>query len=193
MSRFILIIALFFIKPVFVQAATPVQQMKSAIIANNIQKVEKLLNEGFGVNTPGIRNWTPLIYAAYYGRYEIVKLLLARDADPNLRGKYGETALMEASCEGRGTSEMIELLIQSGSGVNLADHSGNTALIYASRSGHDHIVEILLGKKADPSLRNNYGINAMRAAGGGFFSRSPKSKKHQRIIELLKEHLKKKR
>ena len=122
---------------------TEIAAMKRAIIRNDINQVKNILDKGFNVNTPGIRNWTPLIYAAYYGRYEIADFLLKRGADPNLRGKYGETALIEASCEGRGGAKMVQLLIDKGAKIDIVDVYGYVALDYARASSRHSIIAIL--------------------------------------------------
>ena len=44
--------------------------------------------------------WSPLMWASWEGRKEVVKLLLDKGALLDEKDKYGKTALMQASYEG---------------------------------------------------------------------------------------------
>ena len=69
--------------------------------------------------------------AAFYGRKEIVELLLSKGADVNAKDSKGETALMVAAFYGR--KETVELLLSKGADVNAKDNEGKTALISSAR------------------------------------------------------------
>ncbi len=69
-----------------------------------------------------------MIYAANNGHTEIVKLLITSDADVNIQGYYGITALIEAA--DNGYTEIVEMLISEGADVNVqTNFFGSTALI----------------------------------------------------------------
>ncbi len=52
-----------------------------------------LLAKGANVNCANTNGKTALIYAAYYGKTEVVKLLMDGGANKTMKDKWGETAL----------------------------------------------------------------------------------------------------
>jgi ankyrin repeat protein len=64
----------------------------NAILKRRTAMVESLLRSGTNVNTRDARGMTPLMAAATLGDEEIVRLLLAKGADPSLRNAAGQTA-----------------------------------------------------------------------------------------------------
>jgi hypothetical protein len=76
---------------------------------------------------------------------------------------YGDTALMQASREGR--REVVqELLDKEGTEVNAKTGEGKTALMWASFYGHREVVEALLGKGAEVNAKDNNGNSALMVA-----------------------------
>ncbi len=61
--------------------------------------------------------FSPLLWASSYGQLPTVKLLISKGADPSIRGKHGETALLLASANGH--VHVLKELI--GVGVNIND------------------------------------------------------------------------
>lgn len=64
------------------------------------------------INHLNKNGWTPLIYACYYGHYNVVKLLIDYHVDINMKSHYGYTALYRSCNAGR--YEVVELLLNSG-------------------------------------------------------------------------------
>jgi hypothetical protein len=98
--------------------------------------------------------------AAFSGDLALVKLLLARGADPHIVSKDNETTLMAAAgtgfingySKGRSAAERLEvvkLLVQLGEDVNAADNYGITPLMVAANMGEMPIIEFLIDKGAD--------------------------------------------
>ena len=136
--------------------------------------IRKLLDAGADVNfvvnntprarmrdgSPRIVFATALMRAAFSGDIELVKLLLAHGADPNVISKDSETTLM-AACgtgfipgysKGRTPAERLEvvkLLVELGQDVNAADDYGITPLMVAANIGDVPIIQYLIDKGAD--------------------------------------------
>ena len=136
--------------------------------------IKKLLDAGADVNfvvnntprarmrdgSPRIVFATALMRAAFSGDIELVKLLLAHGADPNVISKDSETTLMSACgtgfipgySKGRTPAERLEvvkLLVELGQDVNAADDYGITALMVAGNIGDVPIIQYLIDKGAD--------------------------------------------
>ncbi|KAL6695051.1 hypothetical protein J3F84DRAFT_399908 [Trichoderma pleuroticola] len=91
-----------------------------------------LLAAGADVNlrrkTPFVRTHgvTPLLQAANIGYTEVVEILLAAGADPDLGDKYGTTPLSIA--QRRGHEEVVKLLSSKGAEIDLVDKSSTAEL-----------------------------------------------------------------
>lgn len=90
----------------------------------------------------GFRRETALHKAAFWGRYDLVKLLLERGASVSAMDNLGRTALHRAAA--RGQLEIVSLLIDSGSDVTAKSQIGWNALLMASANGHLAVVRRLL-------------------------------------------------
>jgi ankyrin repeat protein len=99
------------------------------------------------VNEVDERGWTALIHAAYYGRTDEVRLLLAhQDIDVNKAIASGAAALIAASQNGH--AEVVRLLLaRQDVEVNNATENGTTALYVASQNGHVEVVRLLLARQ----------------------------------------------
>jgi len=84
------------------------------------------------------RGWTALHLAVASGRKEMVKLLLARHADVNIKAEKGWAPLHIAISWG--DEEIVEMLLDNNADVNLKDEKGRTLLWYA---GDDEIIRLL--------------------------------------------------
>jgi len=132
---------------------------------------------GFGETFLGA---TPFIVAAGSGDVEVMKLLLAKGADPKAPGDGGVTAIM-AACKGNAdTSVMIPeadrmaaiaLALESGVDIEAADAKGYRAMHFAATDGYHKIIRLLLDKGADLNPITNsrtekdYGTGVLTVAG----------------------------
>ncbi len=79
--------------------------------------------------------------AIYNKNNDIAKLLLAHDANVNMRGQEQTTPLMWAA--NSGNVELVKLLIEKGADVNMKDVYGDHALMYAGRNGQIEVLRVL--------------------------------------------------
>lgn len=121
--------------------------------------------------------YTALMLAAEDDPINIVEILLANGADPNIQNRYGRTALLMASEKGR--KKIVKILLARGAGPNFQNIYGNTALMEASRRGNTEIVKILLKtKEADPDIQNIHGKTAAMIA---------RANGHDNIAQLIEK------
>ena len=102
-----------------------------------------LATPGAGVNAFSPDGFTALQLASFFGRNEVVELLLERNADPNLvsQNAQGIRALHGAAAGHH--LEIVGRLIAAGTDVDARQASGNTALDTAIKSGDENIVREL--------------------------------------------------
>lgn len=142
----------------------------------NLELTRQLLNKGadpnFRSETPdGLR--TPLHAAAAAGQVDIVRLLLSRKVDVNVRSpgagrvKHGELALQNLTplmlAVVQGSPELIQTLLDAGADPNRRDGRGMSALMLAVASDTHQLksVELLLARGADVGIRSEAGETAL--------------------------------
>ena len=111
---------------------------------------------------------TPLMRAARSGDAEVMRMLLAKGADPKIATKEGNTALMFAAGVGyrdkftRGTEaealESLKVALDAGLDLGQTNARGETALHGAANRGADSIVQFLVdhGAKLDPKTKQGF-------------------------------------
>ncbi|XP_030735626.1 KN motif and ankyrin repeat domain-containing protein 2 isoform X1 [Globicephala melas] len=88
---------------------------------------------------------TALMLAVSHGRVDVVKALLACEADVNVQDDDGSTALM-CACE-HGHREITALLLAVPScDISITDRDGSTALMVALDAGHSEIASMLYSR-----------------------------------------------
>ena len=91
-----------------------------------------------------------LVVASLIGSLEIVELLLAHGADPNIQTHHdGYTALHWAARCGR--PDIVIALLNKGASLNKGNLYGDTALNLAACNGHTATVKALLARGAGPA------------------------------------------
>ena len=137
----------------------------AAAYAGSDAIVEALLAHGADERAPDQTGKLPLIYAAARGRLDIVKRLLARNIDINTRYPNELTLLMWASGPDEKTPEaqaieVVSYLLDAGAHIDDRDDRGRSALMIAAEGGHAEIVDLLLRRGADSSLKDKTGKRA---------------------------------
>jgi ankyrin repeat protein len=102
---------------------------------------------------------SPLMMASLKGHTELVKLLIAKDADVN---KTGWTALHYAASGAK--KNTIEILLEHSAYIDAESPNGSTPLMMAAMYGNADCVRLLLESGADPTLKNHLGLTAAEFA-----------------------------
>ena len=126
---------------------------------------------------------TPFALAAKFTEVDIMRELLAAEADPLLGLTNGWTPLMLASgaswrfgvwdrrdralardfafqaqhADEQGTLDAVRLVVETGADIDAVDEDGNTALHHVVDKGFDRVVEYLVGGGADVNASNGRG------------------------------------
>lgn len=95
------------------------------------------------------------------GHLDIVKYLVAHNAEINLANAYNNTCLMISAYKGH--TDVVEFLLSHGADPDQQAHCGATALHYAAECGHVDICAALLNYGATLK-RNEYDMTAVTTA-----------------------------
>ncbi|XP_074603443.1 uncharacterized protein LOC141856981 [Brevipalpus obovatus] len=116
--------------------SAPEMDILSAASIGDLSLVNQILQKGLGVDQRNESGWTALMYAANFGHYNVIKLLIDHGSSVNAQEWIqGRSPLMlAASC---GHTRCLEVLIAlGGADVDMVDFQGRNAAYYAIHSGH---------------------------------------------------------
>jgi ankyrin repeat protein len=184
----------------------------NAISNKNIGLVKKLIEEGANVNSKkdlssSQKAFTPLILSTNLNQKEISIILVNKGADVNLTDKEGRTPLSNILDRNNrdfiniflnaGLKEdiflFIELeefdkindLIKKGYDLNKKSKNGKLPLIEACKKGNKQIIEIILAKGADITLKDSDGDTSLISLASTFaFSSYDINKKEIDYLEI---------
>ncbi|WAR22633.1 FEM1C-like protein [Mya arenaria] len=131
-----------------------------AAVANKLDIVQTLVRHGANLNTPSDTESTPIRSACFMTNIPVIKFLVEHGADIHKPNVNGGTCLINAVQ----SAHLCMFLINKGADVNAVDNSKNTALHYAIREGVVESVKVLLKRKANPSMKNDMGDDALQSA-----------------------------
>jgi ankyrin repeat protein len=156
-------------------------QLISASEKGDIEAVKSLLKKGVYIHAQDSGGRCALVAAAYKNRLEIVDLLIAAEADVNMKDDTIQSAYLISTMEGNGYIELLRKLLKAGADVHCTDSDNGTGLIRASDRGHVGIVKELLKTGIRVNHVNRMGWTALFEAillGGG-------DERHTEIVRLL--------
>lgn len=99
---------------------------------------------------------SPLMMAALKGHLDLVRKLIARDADVN---KPGWAPLHYAATNGH--LAIVRMLLDHHAYIDAESPNGTTPLMMAAHYGTPETVKLLLEAGADPLLKNSIGLTAL--------------------------------
>jgi ankyrin repeat protein len=180
--------------------------LHAAVLRSEMGLVTSLLARGANPNAPitkgmplrrtsqdfelpmGLVGATPYALAAKFLEVEIMRVLAAGGADPQITMRDGTTPLMAAAGMGapgkasrRGLSELdggrienesrvaeaVTAVLALGGDVNAANRAGDTALHSAASQGYDSVVQLLIDHGAQVNVKNRRGQTPLGVLTGG--------------------------
>jgi serine/threonine-protein kinase len=164
------------------------EALNQAASAGDLARVQRILWWGVNVNataySEGISQMTALHVAANKGYAAVVRELLEKGAELNVRNNAGATPLHMAD-----NAAVATLLLDKGAEVNAKDHNGETPLHHAANSGDVDLVRVLLHHGADVNARDDSGRTPLHAANSGYETpppgQAPRSRKAD-VIDILR-------
>ncbi len=129
---------------------------------NLTSKVKELLAKG--ANPDGDNDSKrPLVWAARYSRHvDPARILLEHNANPNVKGYNGVTALINATQHHQ--VDTVRLLLEHNANPDIQDNDGDAALIVAACCGYGDTERVLLEHGAKPDIQDNRGNTPLLVA-----------------------------
>ncbi|VVC28052.1 Hypothetical protein CINCED_3A004723 [Cinara cedri] len=150
-------------KPVYKPQAENFQlTLQHACISNNVPEIIRALNsKSLNINCHLQNNWTPLMFAAFYGSFDAVTYLLENGADPAIHFDCHNVIMCVCNCKSVNINELdlvkcLNLFLSFNNiDINSKDTSGMTALMFACSNGWLKLVEYLVNDGADIEIVDN--------------------------------------
>ncbi|MFC3196244.1 ankyrin repeat domain-containing protein [Parapedobacter deserti] len=139
--------------------------------------VEQVLNRADLIDAVSEHGFTPLGVATHFGNEDIVRLLLANGADPNIQSQNGYNVYPLHAAIGSGFDSIAKMLIEAGAEVNVLQSSRTSPLHLASQNGNIDLIILLLENGALLEIKNDMGKTASDLAA---------EKGHMEIANILK-------
>ncbi|MGV7220226.1 MAG: ankyrin repeat domain-containing protein [Nitrospinales bacterium] len=137
-----------------------------AAAEGNLQKVQKLVEDGVIVDIKNQDNATPLCVAAKRGRLDVVRYLIEKGADVNAKESLnGFTAMHHAA--GYHHEDVLRYLLNHGANVNAKNNLGQTPLMQvALQDWHADfkMANILIARGADINAQSKTGCSPLLCA-----------------------------
>lgn len=127
----------------------------------DVGQAEKWLDAGMSPNFMGSRIGSGLMFGAWEGKLDVMRLFLARGADINLLNANGESAIALAAW--RGNLDAVKWLLERGARINAPSRKWS-ALHYAVFAGHSDVADFLMAQGADINARSTNGSSVLMMA-----------------------------
>ena len=127
-----------------------------------------MLNDGLDINTPGLCNRTPLLWATLSSSGGFIETLIDLGANVNAQrtGDKATSLTLSAYCNNFMT---VNLLLDHGADANITSADARTPLHWAVMKGNQNLVKLFLEKNALVNTQNADGDSPLhRAVSNGF-------------------------
>jgi hypothetical protein len=141
-----------------------------AVKYQSIPVVDLLLEKGANIDITDSSGSTAISIAASLGKYNMVKFLLKKDADPSIKDKYGYTPLyfvvdfmtndLSENLRDRYYQTLKILLSNKKINVNTVTDENLTPLMIAAEKNNLTVVNDLLHANANPFMKDHMGRTA---------------------------------
>ncbi len=111
-----------------------------------------------------VYNMTMLHKAAWFGRVEIVRMLIDAGADLDIQNIFGKT-ILHVAVEGN-YPEISQMLIDAGANLDIQDRDGETALHWVAWRNYSEITQMLIDAGANLDIQDKWDQTALHWAVG---------------------------
>jgi methionyl-tRNA formyltransferase len=121
-----------------------IEEILKYIEIDDIETIKTIYTTyAYNINDWGKHGWTPLMVAAYFGRFEIVKFLIQNGANINAVNFNGTSVLMYAMTYASNTSDTktLDFLLDQGCNINHVDYRGKSVFNYTIEYGNIKVIE----------------------------------------------------
>jgi uncharacterized protein len=130
------------------------------------ERVEQLLQKDpVSINSYSSDGWTALHLAVFFGRVNIVHLLLSKGANIDAPSRNDQLVTpLHSALANPHNSAVGQLLIGAGASLNVQQSQGYTPLHYAAANGLDQVVKSLIAHGVDTTIKDHQGKTAFALA-----------------------------
>ncbi len=136
--------------------------LSAAVNLKNSVLAQQLIQMGANVNAQDIDGTTPLMFAAYNGDMEMVKLLIQNGA--NIFDTDSDNGSLMLYAAGGGNLEIVQFLEEQGISLHNSDSRGTTPFIAAAHDNRKDVMVYLSGKGVDIDAQDEKGNTAFITA-----------------------------
>ncbi|XP_064398066.1 ankyrin repeat domain-containing protein 27-like isoform X2 [Halichondria panicea] len=115
------------------------------------------------INSCDPQGQTPLHKASLLGHINMVDLLLAHGAMPDVRARESQQTPLHLACQ-YNQQDVVLMLLEESASVNVQDVQGNSPLHFSCTNGHLDTALLLLARGADVTMSNVRGDSALHNA-----------------------------
>jgi uncharacterized protein len=145
------------------EAATTLDFWEAATAGASDRVRELVADDRDLVTARSSDGFTALHLAVFFGHPEIARMLLESGADVSARTTNAlDNQPLHAAVAGEmaGRLECVRMLLDAGAPVNERQSGGSTPLMSAAQNGDGPVLDLLLERGSDPSLKDDEGRSA---------------------------------